>query len=110
MRRREFISVIAGATAWPLIARAQQPVIGWIAEVEVPVPVGAAFRRGMAELGYVEGKNFVIEYRFRPESLAQAAADLVRINVNAIFAAAPAALAAVSNARSKGRPCPALPS
>ena len=102
MRRREFISVIAGATAWPLVARAQQPampVIGWIAEVEVPlVPVGAAFRRGMAELGYVEGKNFAIEYRFRPELLPQAAADLVRLNVNAIFAAAPAALAAVSNA------------
>jgi putative ABC transport system substrate-binding protein len=104
MRRREFISVIAGATAWPLVARAQQPampVIGWIAEVDegplVPV-VGAAFQRGMAELGYVEGKNFATEYRFRPESLPQAAADLVRLNVNAIFAGAPAALAAVSNA------------
>ena len=52
----------------------------------------------MAELGYVEGKNFATEYRFRPESLPQAAADLVRLNVNAIFAAAPAALAAASNA------------
>jgi putative ABC transport system substrate-binding protein len=49
-------------------------------------------------LGYVEGKNFATEYRFRPESLPQAAADLVRLNVNAIFAGAPAALAAVSNA------------
>jgi putative tryptophan/tyrosine transport system substrate-binding protein len=102
MRRREFISVIAGAIAWPLVARAQpqaMPVIGWIAEVaEVPLAVGAAFRRGMAELGYVEGKNFATEHRFGPEPLPQAAVDLVRLNVNAIFAGAPAALAAVSNA------------
>ena len=95
MRRREFISVIVGATAWPLGARAQQPampVIGWIAEVPLVPQLGAAFRRGMAELGYVEGKNFATEY------LPQAAADLVRLNVNAIFAAGPAALAAVSKA------------
>jgi putative ABC transport system substrate-binding protein len=102
MRRREFISVIAGAIAWPLVARAQpqaMPVIGWIAEVaEVPLAVGAAFRRGIAELGYVEGKNFATEHRFGPEPLPQAAADLVRLNVNAIFAGAPAALAAISNA------------
>jgi putative ABC transport system substrate-binding protein len=101
MRRRDFISVIAGAAAWPLAARAQQPampVIGWIAEVPAPLQLGAAFRRGMAELGYVEGKNFATEYRLRPELLSQAAADLVRLNVNAIFAVGPAALAAVSNA------------
>jgi len=101
MRRREFISVIVSATAWPLAARAQQPVmpvIGFLAEVPVPPQMTAAFRRGMAELGYVEGKNFATEYRLRPELLSQAAADLVRLNVNAIFAAAPAALAAVSNA------------
>ena len=58
----------------------------------------AAFRQGMAELGYVEGKNFALKGRFRPKSLPQAAADLVRLNVNAIFAAGPAALAAVSKA------------
>ena len=74
------------------------PVIGLIAEVPLVAQLGAAFRRGMAELGYVEGKNFATEYRFKPESLPQAAADLVRLNVNAIFAGAPAALAAVSNA------------
>ncbi len=65
------------------------PVIGVLAEVPLVEPLVAVFRRGMAELGYVEGKNFVIEYRFRPESLPQAAADLVRLNVNVIFAAAP---------------------
>jgi putative ABC transport system substrate-binding protein len=95
MRRREFLSVIAGATAWPLAARAQQPampVIGFLAEVPEVKHLTVDFRRGLAELGYVEGKNFTIEYRFKPESLPQAAADLVRINVTAIFAAAPAAL------------------
>jgi putative ABC transport system substrate-binding protein len=101
MRRREFISVIAGATAWPIVARAQQPampVIGYMVETPEVTRLTAAFRRGTAELGYVEGKNFAIEYRFRPESLPQAAADLVRLNVNAIFAAGPTAFAAASNA------------
>jgi putative tryptophan/tyrosine transport system substrate-binding protein len=101
MRRREFISAIAGATAWPFAVRAQQsamPVIGTIAEVPLVEPLTDAFRKGMAELGYVEGKNFAVEYRLKPESLPQAAADLVRLNVNVIFAAAPAALAAVSKA------------
>ncbi len=101
MRKREFISLIAGATAWPLAARAQQPampVIGYLSEVPDVAHLNAAFRRGMAELGYVEGKNFATEYRVNPESLSQAAADLVRRNVNAIFAAAPAAVAAVSKA------------
>jgi putative tryptophan/tyrosine transport system substrate-binding protein len=103
MRRREFVSVIAGATAWPLIARAQQPampVVGWIFETPQQAsgdPVLAAVRQGMAELGYVEGKNFASEYRFGAE-LPQAAADLVRLNVNAIFAGTPASLAAVSKA------------
>jgi putative tryptophan/tyrosine transport system substrate-binding protein len=49
-------------------------------------------------LGYVEGKNYATEYRINPDSLPQAAADLVRLNVNVIFAAAPAAFAAASNA------------
>ena len=101
MRRREFISAIAGATAWPLTARAQQsamPVIGYLSEVPNVAHLNAAFLRGMAELGYAEGKDFATEYRFNPESLPQAATDLVRRNVNAIFAAAPAAVAAVSKA------------
>src|SRR6516162_4327147 len=92
---------MAGATAWPLTARAQQsamPVIGYLSEVPNVARLNAAFLRGMAKLGYVEGKNFATEYRFKPESLPQAAADLVRRNVAAIFAAAPAALAAAANA------------
>jgi putative tryptophan/tyrosine transport system substrate-binding protein len=101
MRRRDFISAMAGATAWPLAVRAQQPampVIGYLTEVPNVAHLNAAFQRGMAELGYVEGETFATEYRFNPASLSQTASDLVRRNVNAIFAAAPAAVAAVSKA------------
>jgi putative ABC transport system substrate-binding protein len=106
MRRREFISVIAGATAWPLVARAEQPampVIGFLnfATAESIPHLVAAFRRGLAEAGYVEGKNLAIEYRFtkfRPELLPEAAGDLVRLNVSVIFAPTPEAGAAAKNA------------
>jgi putative ABC transport system substrate-binding protein len=102
MRRRNFIALLGGAAAWPLMARAQQsamPVIGVLTEVpDVGFPNAPFFLRGMAELGYVEGKNFATEYRANPESLPQAATDLVRRNVNAIFAVGPAAVAAASKA------------
>jgi putative ABC transport system substrate-binding protein len=74
------------------------PVIGYLSEVPDAAHLNAAFHRGMAELGYVEGKNFATEYRAKPESLPQAAADLVRRKVNAIFAATPGAVATVSKA------------
>jgi putative ABC transport system substrate-binding protein len=102
MRRRDFIALFGGAAAWPLTARAQQSgmlVIGVLTEVpNVGFPNTPFFLRGMAELGYVEGKNFATEYRANPESLPQAATDLVRRNVNAILAVGPAAVAAVSKA------------
>jgi putative tryptophan/tyrosine transport system substrate-binding protein len=102
MRRRDFIkAIIYPAALWPITAHAKQtvmPVIGVLLEVSAPASVFGAFRQGMAELGYLEGKNFVTEYRIKPESLPQAAADLVRFNVNVIFAAAPEALAAASSA------------
>ena len=106
MKRREFISVIGVMAAWPLGARAQQPaipVIGFLniaAAEAIPAPL-AYFRRGLAEAGYVEGKNLAIEYRFtelRPELLLEAARDLVRLNMNVIYAATPEAVAAVRNA------------
>jgi putative ABC transport system substrate-binding protein len=85
MRRRQFILVIAGVTAWPLGARAQQPsmpVIGVLspATAEAISHLLAAFRQGLAEAGYVDGKNLGIEYRFanfRLERLPAAARDLV---------------------------------
>ena len=67
MRRREFISLIAGATTWPLGARAQQPAIpaiGYLVEGAAVEHLLAAFRQGLAESGYVDGKNIAIEYRF----------------------------------------------
>ena len=110
MRRREFIITLGGVAAtiaWPLAARAQQPAMPVIGFLE-PVPAAeaiphllAAFRRGLAEAGYVEGKNLAIEYRFtnfRPELMSEAAGDLVRLNVNVIFAPTPEAGAAARNA------------
>ncbi len=94
MRRRDFLSVIVGATAWPFGARAQQPpmpVIGFFTLVAADSPRSrpllAAFRLGLAEAGYVEGMR--IEFRdanFKPELLLPAARDLVRLNVDVIFA------------------------
>ena len=106
MRRREFISVIAGATAWPLAARAQQramPVVGFLSPVtaEATPHLLAAFRQGLAETGYVEGKNLAIEYRFanfKLELLPDLAGDLVRRNVNVIFAPTPETVVAARNA------------
>jgi putative ABC transport system substrate-binding protein len=103
MRRREFITLACGAVAaWPLTTRAQQsamPVVGFLDPVpEAVVPhLFAAFRRGLADAGYVAGNNLAIEYRiFTPEVLPEAVADLVRRNVNVIFAAVPDAVAAAT--------------
>src|SRR5262249_55217681 len=88
IRRRDFITLLGGATAaWPLAARAQQqgkiPRIGIIDDA----PMWNAFREGLRDLGYLEGQNIAFEYRTAdgvPERLAEAATDLARRPVDVI--------------------------
>jgi putative tryptophan/tyrosine transport system substrate-binding protein len=94
LQRREFITLLGGGTAWPLAARAQQqamPVVGYLSAgtPEAERLTLAAFRQGLAEAGYIEGRNVIIEYRFgqnQPDRLPELAADLVRGRVVVIVA------------------------
>jgi putative ABC transport system substrate-binding protein len=102
MRRRDFLSAIAGATAWPLVARAQQPAMPVVGSVNAwpwAPHLLAAFVQGLAEQGYVEGKNLVIETRLtKIDLLAEAMRETVRRNVKVILAPAPEVVAVARNA------------
>jgi putative ABC transport system substrate-binding protein len=94
LRRREFISMLGGAAAWPLGARAQQPAMPVIGVLNSGTPEGymsylSKFRQALAEAGYVEGRNVTMEYRWakgRYELLSGLAADLIQRGTTLIFA------------------------
>ena len=108
MRRRDFITLLGGAAAWPVAARAQHkamPVVGFLSPGSQADwgPFTAAVGQGLGEAGYVEGQNLVIEHRWAEnnyERLPALAADLVGRKVDVILATAVASSLAAKNATS----------
>jgi len=110
MRRREFITLLGGAAAaWPLGARAQQTAklmtIGFLGSgtLSSQGQWAAAFIQRLRELGWIEGRTVVIEYRWaegRPERLAEITAEFIRVKVDVIFAVGTEAALAAKQATS----------
>src|SRR5215475_8266439 len=102
MRRREFIGGLGAVAGWPLAAKAQQPaipVVGFLrsASAADSEHVVKAFRQGLEEAGFVEGRNVAVEFRWADNKLDRLSAlveELARLPVGVIVANTPAALAA----------------
>src|SRR5215471_6673142 len=97
MKRREFITLLGGATAWPLMARAQQQLVRPLIGVLSPLSAASAarniagFRSGLRDLGYLEGRNATLEIRYgdgAPERLAPLAQELVALKPDVLMAGA----------------------
>jgi len=119
--RRDFITSLGGAAAWPLAARAQQPqrlarigYLGLTSASQQPYGGSDAFRAGLRDLGYVEGRNLHIEFRFAEgdeNRLPGLVAELVALNVDVIVSYAtgvPAARRATATTRRTVAKCYAL--
>jgi putative tryptophan/tyrosine transport system substrate-binding protein len=111
MRRRKFITLVGGAAGWTFAARAQQPGrvwrVGFItgASFEAFSPLYAGFQQGMRELGYLEGKDYISEWRSvegKYERVPEIAAELARLKVDVIVTGTIAALPAL---KTVCRPC-----
>jgi putative tryptophan/tyrosine transport system substrate-binding protein len=108
MKRRTFIWLLGGAAAWPLAARAQQPtsrIIGWFSlrsvDTDSEKSILAAFRQGLSQTGYVEGRNLTIVFGFgdgQYERLPPLAADLVRRRVEVLVTTGGTPIARVAQA------------
>jgi len=102
MRRREFISLLGGASAWSLGARAQQPAMPMIGFLGTSTAAGfsgwvAAFTKRLGELGWIDGRTVVIDYRWaegRTERYTEIASEFVRLKVDVIVSVGGGALAA----------------
>jgi len=111
VKRRDFITLLGGAAAaWPLAARAQQlmPVVGYLnfGTPESDVSRLTGLRRGLSQTGYVEGRNFVIEYRWagnQADRLPALADELVQLRVDVIVAAGIAHAAKAATTSIPGR-------
>ena len=107
MRRREFVTLLGGAAMWPLAARAQQPgkvpTIGFLGQNTRSAASEwvAAFVQRLRELGWIDGRNIAIEYRWvegREERFTELAAELVRLKVDVIVTSGTPAVMALKQA------------